>query len=98
MKLRSSGQVRSGARDGNINVEIRDSCLGEPVDVLLNPFSRANETPFLGIPGSKDNVSLGLPASILELLEGPSELDKDSRSRIGISVTALNGQSLILRR
>jgi hypothetical protein len=89
MKLRSSGQVRSGARDSNINVEIRDSGLGEPVDMLLNPLGRTNETPFLGIPGSKDNVSLGLPARILELLEGSSELDKDSRSGVGISVATL---------
>ena len=62
--------------------------------MLLNPLGRANETPFFSIPGSKDNVSLGLPACILELLEGSSELDEDSRSGVGVSVAALK-QSVI---
>jgi outer membrane receptor protein involved in Fe transport len=62
MQLRGSTEVRSRTTDSDINVQIRDSCVGEPVDVLLNPFSRANDTPFFSIPRCENNVSLGLPA------------------------------------
>lgn len=45
--------------------------------MLLNPLGRANDTPFFSIPGSEDDVTLGLPARVCELLESARELDED---------------------
>jgi hypothetical protein len=75
VKLRRRTQVGSGTANSHIDVEISDCCVGEPVDVLFNPLGRSDDAPFFSIPGSKDNVALGLPARVCELLEGASKLD-----------------------
>jgi hypothetical protein len=45
--------------------------------MLLNPFSRSDDAPFFSIPGSENDVALGLPARVCELLESTRELDED---------------------
>lgn len=56
MQLRGSGQADSGTGDRDIDVQVGDSCLGEPVDVLLDPFGRSNEAILLGIPRGEDTI------------------------------------------
>ncbi|WXC59851.1 hypothetical protein SNK03_005708 [Fusarium graminearum] len=78
VELRRSTEVRAGTTDSYVNVEISDCCIGEPVDVLLNPLGRSDDAPFFSIPRCEDNVALRLPARVCEFLEGTSKLDKDS--------------------
>ena len=54
VQLGSRRKTRAGSGDCDVNVDIGDSRVLEPVDVLLYPLDGPDEAVFLGVPGCED--------------------------------------------
>jgi hypothetical protein len=60
VQLGRGGEPDARAGDGDVDVEVGDGALGEPVGVLLNPLDGADQAVLLGVPGGEDAVDLAL--------------------------------------
>lgn len=57
VQLGSRRKAGAGARYGDVNVDIGDGRVFEPVDVLLDPLDGPDEAVFLGVPGREDTLA-----------------------------------------
>ena len=83
-----------GAGDGDIDVEVGDGVL-QALRVLLDPFGRADQAFFLGVPTAEDDGALGAPALLEQRADAVNRLKHGGGAAVGIDCAVDPGVAMI---
>lgn len=92
-RRRAELQIAAGNRD--VNVQVRDDVLAEPISKVFTPLGRADQTILFGVPAGNDNRSHRFPSLVQQCRKATHDFVDADGSTAGIRASEDPGVSMV---
>lgn len=88
-------ELQVGTRHRDVNVQVRDDILAEPIAKVFTPLGRTDEAVLFGVPAGNNDRSHRFPSLLQQNRKAPHDLVDADRATAGISATEDPGISVV---